>query len=143
LQISACNIFALSCSALVMSSLGRTELAIERAQRALRLSPFDPLNYLAYNALAMSYFVTGQYEPSRDAARLSVQLNPRFGVSHLFLAAALVRLGHDGEAKRMAQRALALEPAFTIRRFSALMEHEPAVFKPLADSLRQVGLPDG
>jgi tetratricopeptide (TPR) repeat protein len=142
LELSNSNIFALSCSALIMSFLGRTEPAIERAQRALRLSPFDSFNYLAYNALAVSYFVTRQYELSRDAARLSVQLNPRFGNSHLFLAAALTSLGRQEEANRVAQRVLVLDPAFTIRRFSALVGFEPAVFEPLADAWRKVGLPE-
>jgi tetratricopeptide (TPR) repeat protein len=141
-ELSNSNIFALSCSALIMSFLGRTEPAIERAQRALRLSPFDSLNYLAYNALAVSYFVTGAYESSRDAARLSVQLNPRFSVSHLYLAAALVRLGDEEEAFRVAQRVLMLDSAFTIRRVYALVGFEPAVFEPLADAWRKVGLPE-
>ena len=57
--------------------MGQTEIAVERAERALRLSPFDSLNYLAYNALAISHFVDGRYEQSHDAARRSIQLNPR------------------------------------------------------------------
>src|SRR5262249_43299537 len=114
LALSNSNVLALSCSALIMSFLGRTESAIERAQRALRLSPFDPLNYLAYNALAVSYFATERYEASHDAARLSVQLNPDFSVCHAFLAAALARLGYQKEASGEARGVLALEPAFTI-----------------------------
>jgi len=143
LELSNSNIFALSCSALVMSFLGRTEQAIERAQRALRLSPFDSLNYLAYNALAISYFATGEYQAAREAALLSVQLNPRFSVCHLFLSAALVRLGKEEDAKRVAQRVLALDPAFTIRRLADLVRFEPAVFEPLADAWRKAGLPEG
>jgi TolB-like protein len=143
LELNSSNVFALSCSALILSFLGRTETAIERAQHALRLSPFDSLNYLAYNALAISYFVMGEHRSSHDAARLSVQLNPRFSVSHLYLAAALIHLGDKEEANRVAQRILALDPAFTIRRFSVLAGFEPAVFLSLADTLRQLGLPDG
>ena len=142
LELSNSNIFALSCSALILSLLGRTEPAIERAQRAIRLSPFNSLNYLAYNAIAISCFVTGNYAASRDAARLSVQLNPRFSVCHLFLASALVRLGKKEEAKLAAHRVLALDPGFTIRRFSVLAGFEPAVFEPLADAWRKLGLPE-
>ena len=43
LELNSSNVFALSCSALILSFLGRTETAIERAQHALRLSPFDSL----------------------------------------------------------------------------------------------------
>src|SRR5262249_12825508 len=62
LTLSNSNIFALCCSALILSLMGKTDLAIERAQRALRLSPFDSLNYLSYNALAISYFTSKCYE---------------------------------------------------------------------------------
>jgi tetratricopeptide (TPR) repeat protein len=140
---SGCNIFALSCSALILAFRGQPKAAIERAERALRVSPLDPLHYLAYNALAVSCLALGRYEESRDAARLSVQLNPQFAACHLFLTAALVRLGDEVEAKQAAQRALALDPAFSIRRLSGRMGFGPLVLEPLADAWRRVGLPEG
>jgi TolB-like protein/Tfp pilus assembly protein PilF len=143
LTLSNSNIFALSCSGLIMSFLGQAEEAIERAQRALRLSPFDPLNYLAYNTLAVSYFLTERYESARDAARLSVQLNPNFSVCHLFLAAALVRLGAIEEANRAAQHVLKLDPAFTIRGLIKRLGFAPVVATALADAWNEVGLPGG
>src|SRR5262249_53659331 len=44
LALSNSNIFALGCSCVTLGWMGKAELAIERAERALRLSPFDPLN---------------------------------------------------------------------------------------------------
>jgi tetratricopeptide (TPR) repeat protein len=122
--------------------MGRTELAIERAQCAIRLSPFDFLNYLSYNALAISHFSAGRFEQSRDAAMHSTQLNPRFSVCHLFLTAALVGLGRNEEAKAEARRVLTLDPAFSIRRFSVTVGFEPTVFTPLAEAWRAAGLPE-
>jgi TolB-like protein len=142
LSLSNSNIFALSCSALILSFMGRTELAIERAQCAIRLSPFDFLNYLSYNALAISHFSAGRFEQSRDAAMHSTQLNPRFSVCHLFLTAALVGLGRNEEAKAEARRVLTLDPAFSIRRFSVTVGFEPTVFTPLAEAWRAAGLPE-
>jgi tetratricopeptide (TPR) repeat protein len=141
LQLSNSNPFALACSALVLSFMGRHEPAIEQAQRALRLSPFDSLNYLSYNALAVAYFSTEQYQQSYDAARQSVQLNPRFSVCHLFLAAALVRLGRTDEAKAEARRVLDLDSKFTVSAFSITVGFEPTVFMPLATAWREAGLP--
>jgi tetratricopeptide (TPR) repeat protein len=106
------------------------------------ISPFDSLNYLSYNALAILYFHTGRNEESHDTARRSVQLNPRFSICHLFLTAALVRLGRNQEAKVEAQRVIALDPTFTIRRFSVTAGFEPTVFMPLADTWREAGLSD-
>ncbi|HEV2546036.1 MAG TPA: winged helix-turn-helix domain-containing protein [Stellaceae bacterium] len=141
LTLSNCNIFALHSSALVLSFMGETEQAIERAQRALRLSPFDLLNYLSFNALAISYLHTGRNQEAYEAARSSVRLNPRFSICHLFLAAALVRLGRHEEARNEAREVLTLDPTFTIDRFSVTVGIEPAVFLPLAEAWQAAGLP--
>jgi TolB-like protein len=141
LSLSNSNIFALCCSALILSLLGRTDLAIVRARQAIRLSPFDSLNYLSYNALAVSCFCTGRFEEAHDAARRSVQLNPRFYICHLFLTASLAGLGRDDEAKAEAQRVLALDPSFTIGRFAVTVGFEPTVFTPLAKAWQAAGLP--
>jgi TolB-like protein len=143
LSLSPSNIIALSCSALVLSWLGESKIAIERATNAIRLSPFDFLNYLAYNALALAYFQTRDYERSFECARKSVQFNPRFSVSRAFLTAALVGLERKAEAKAEAQRVLALDPGFGIQRFSVTVGIEPRVFEPLADAWRAAGLPEG
>jgi tetratricopeptide (TPR) repeat protein len=142
LTLSSSNIFALYCSGLVLALLGDAERAIERAGRALRLSPFDSLNYLAHNALAVAYLCTDRAGQAHEAAQQSVHLNPNFSVCHLFLTAALVRLGRDAEAKQTAARVIALEPKFSIESFSVTIGFEPSVFKLLADAWRVAGLPD-
>ncbi len=141
LALSNSNALSLSCSALALSWMGKTDTAIERAQRALRLNSFDPLNYLAHNALAISYFQLGQYAQARDAARRSIQSNPQFGMSHAFLAGALVQLGCAEEAKAEAKQAVAVDPHFSIGRFSIAAGFELAVFAPFAAAWREAGIP--
>jgi TolB-like protein/class 3 adenylate cyclase len=141
LVISNSNIFALCCSALILSFAGRFELAIERAQRALRLSPFDSLNYLSNNALVVSYLCTGQAVEAHEAARSSVQLNPQFSVCHVFLTAALAGRGLLDEAKVEVRRVLELEPTFTIKRFLKVIAFEPAVVSVLTSAWEAAGLP--
>ncbi len=142
LAMSEINVVALIMSAVALSWMGESKLATERAKRALRLSPFDSLNYLSYNALAVSAFHERRFEDARDAARRAVDSNPGFSVTHLHLAAALVQLGHLDEAKTEAQRALALHPSFTISRYSVTVGQVPAVFEPIAQCWRKAGLPD-
>jgi hypothetical protein len=45
LDLGNSNVFALNFSAIVLSWMGKPELAIERAQRALRRGPFDFTNF--------------------------------------------------------------------------------------------------
>lgn len=141
LLLSNSNALSLSCSALALSWMGKTAVSIERAQRALRLNPFDPMNYLAHNALAISYFQLTKYVDARDAARRSIKSNPNFGMSHAFLAAALVRLGAVEDAKAEARLAVAFDPNFSINRFSIAAGIEPTVFAPFAQAWRETGMP--
>jgi TolB-like protein len=141
LALSNSNYFALCSSALALSWMGTTEVAIDRATRALRLSPFDPLNYLSYNALAISYLHMGQFADAHEVAMRSVQLNPRFSVSRAFLVAALSRLDRLEEAAAETRRLLDIDSAFSIRRFSVTVDIEPVVFLPLAEAWQRAGLP--
>jgi TolB-like protein len=141
LALSSSNYFALCSSALALSWMGTTEVAVDRATRALRLSPFDPLNYLSYNALAISYLHTGQFADAREVAMRSVQLNPRFSVSRAFLVAALSRLGRLEEATDETRRLLDLDSTFSIQRFSVTVDIGSAVFLPLAEAWQRAGLP--
>jgi adenylate cyclase len=141
LKLSSSNFFALSSSALVLSWLGNAQTAIERSELALRLSPFDPLNYLSLNAQAISYFQLARFDKSHEVAKRSVELNPRFSVSRAFLTAALARLGRGQEAQAEAKQVLALDPSFSVEKFAITVGVEPTVFSPMADAWRTAGLP--
>ena len=121
--------------------MGNTELAIERASRALRLSPFDPLNVRPYDALSVAYFHSKRYAEAADAARRAIGFNPGFSVSHALLAAALERLGRIEEARMTARQVLVLQPTFTILGFGRTVGFTPEVFMPFADAWVAAGLP--
>jgi TolB-like protein len=143
LELSSSNALALSCSALILAWMGKAESATERADRALRLSPFDFYNFLARHALAVVAFSCGRYAEAIDAARSAIQTNPRFSTAHAVLAAALLRAGHAIEAKAAARNVLEHEPTFAIKgtqRVAGALE--PTVFKRFADAWREIGLPE-
>jgi TolB-like protein/Tfp pilus assembly protein PilF len=142
LAISSSNVVALCTSSVALAWTGRSELAIERAQRALKLSPFDSLNYLSYQGLAGANFHLKRYDEAHLVAKRAVELNPGFSVPYAYLAAALVRLGRLPEARAAAQSVLKLDPSFTIRRFSVVVGVNPEVFDPFADAWRAAGLPE-
>ena len=141
LAISNSNVVALSNSAFVYAWMGNLELAMERANRALRLSPFD--TWVADLAIAVAQFHATRYDEARDAARRAVQANPNFSVPHILLAVALGRLGCLEEAKTEARTALALDPTFTMPRFSVTVGIVDSVFKPFADAWAEIEGLDG
>jgi hypothetical protein len=52
-----------------------------------------------------------------------------------------MRLGRMEEAKATARTVLERQPSFTIHGTSLIVKFEPAMFRPLADAWREVGLP--
>ena len=143
LELSNSNVFALNFSAIILAWMGKIELAIERAQLALRLSPFDFYNFRAHHASAIAYFYSERYAEALDAAQSAVHANSRFSIAHAVLAAALLRTGHAKEAKTAAQNVLLHEPTFSIHGVRLVAGGlKPAVFKPFADAWRELGLPE-
>ena len=109
----SCNI-ALVLGSLAMGWANEPERALEWGNRALRLSPFDRLIFVAHTGLAVGHFASGHYEEAVAAARRAIQANPMFGVAHNVLSASLAAAGRIPEAKIAAQEVLALAPHFTV-----------------------------
>ena len=142
LELSNCNVFALCWNAAILAWIGRSELAIERAQRALRLGPFDSLIWRAHHALSIAYFDSHRYGDAADSARSVIAANSAYSLPRAILAAALLRLGRLDEARAAARTVLEYEPSFTIHGTARYAELEPAVFRPMADAWREAGLPE-
>jgi adenylate cyclase len=123
---------------------GDDAIAVEQGNRALRLSPFDPLIYLPYVGLAYAHFAAGRFEETVAAASLATQSNPRFSVSQILHAAALGSLDRREDAKPVVQRLLDLQPGITVA--SAILSARyvnPENIAALGNALRRAGLPEG
>ena len=127
LEMNGNSALAFGFSALLSASTERYERAIEHARKALRLSPFDPLNYHPYCALAHTYFFTGRFEEAVAYSNLAIQANPGFSVLHAFLVAGNVNLGRLDVARMAAGRLLEIAPSWTIGGFVRDEIHAPAV----------------
>ena len=89
--LSSSSALALGFSSIVRAWKGDDVIAVEHGNRALRLSPFDPLIYLPYGGLAYAHFAAGRFGEAVTAASLAAQSNPRFIVLHMLHAASLAR----------------------------------------------------
>src|SRR6478752_6250487 len=99
LALSPSSAFTYLIGSVVFGWGGDAERAINWGERALRLSPVDPWNWFPCHGLALGHFARRQYQEAVVAARKAVQFNPGFSMSHMLLAAALVKAGHPKEAK--------------------------------------------
>src|SRR5204863_772384 len=112
--LSSSSALALGFSSIVRAWKGDDAIAVEHAERAIRLSPFDPLIQLPYVGLAYAHFAAGRFEETVAAARLATQSNPRFTVPQILHAAALGCLDRREDGKTAVQRLLELQPGITV-----------------------------
>jgi adenylate cyclase len=127
---------------------GQNELAssIESSQRAVRLSPLDPLAFLFTTGLALAHLSAERYEEAIEWADRALQTAPRYIVPMRLKLACLAHLGRIDEARELLTRVLALQPWLTIAAWKASIG-ATSIFSPefvalYIDGLRKAGLPE-
>ena len=141
--LSSSSALALGFSSIVRAWMGDDATAVDQAEHAIRLSPFDPLLYLPYIGLAYTHFAAGRFAEAADAADRAAQSNPRFTMPYVLHAAALANLGHGEEARVVADRVRELEPSITVSiAIRSARFANPDKKAELGDALRRAGLPE-
>jgi TolB-like protein/class 3 adenylate cyclase len=113
---------------------GNYERSIALAERALRLSPFDPLGVMPLAGMAGARMMKGEYEAAVACARRALQIYPTHTPSFLILIVSLVRLGRVEEARATGERFMQLSPGYRIIPRAPVLEY-------FVSELRQAGLP--
>jgi TolB-like protein/Tfp pilus assembly protein PilF len=142
LEMNSNSALAFGFSALVNAHSEHHERAIEHALKALRLSPFDPLNYHPYCALALTYLFTGRFADAVTYAAQAIGANPAFSVIHAYLVVGHINLGNHDAASAAAKRLLEIAPDFTVGGFVRMGLFRPPLMEALAAALREAGLPE-
>jgi len=129
-------------SAAAHAWMGNGPRAIEEINKAMALSPYDPLMY-AYNAYAsIAYLVDSQYERAIECALRSLRENRTYTAAHRLLVIALVLAGRENEARASARRLIELEPGLTVagfrRRYPGSASPHADIF---CDALARAGIP--
>ena len=103
--------------ALIHASSGTFAAVTPHANRALRLSPFDPVAFVAHTALGHVAVVEARYEEAASYYAQAVQANPRFSVAYFCQAIALALAGRVEEAGPIIRQLLELSPGFRSSKF--------------------------
>jgi adenylate cyclase len=141
--LSSSSALALGFSSIVRAWKGDDATAVDHAERAIRLSPFDPLLYVPYVGLAYAHFAQGRFEEAAAAAGRARQSNPKFSVPYVLQAAALANLGHGEEARAVADMLREIEPELTVSSAirSARFANQDKIAE-LGDALLRAGVPE-
>ena len=132
---------------LTMSFAGDPQRALPLIQKAMRLSPFHGINYLAIAADA--YFLQGRYEEAqRFFERILKRTQEGFlaRLSRQRLIAIHMELGRDEQARAMARKILESNPDYSLKMLKKRLLKAPFKDKTwmeaYLENLRQAGLPE-
>jgi TolB-like protein/class 3 adenylate cyclase len=123
----------------------QSEPAIEACDRALRLSPFDPLGFWFSVVPAIAHLLAGRFEQAIEWADRSLHDQPRYNPARRCKIVANAHLGRLDEARAELGRMLAIDPGATIARYRASVARSaaPEYIDVVAAGLRLAGLPEG
>ncbi len=114
------NAIAHALRSVTLSFLGRSKEALEAANFALRLSPFDEQLFQFFSFLSLAYYVDGQFSEAVKWGRRSLAENPNYTNTLKTITVAKAALGDFQGASKSAQELLSKEPNFSTRRYRAL-----------------------
>lgn len=136
-------------AAWTLSRLGWLEVYADRAdearvhfEKALRLSPLDPINFNNYVGLASAFVVAGDDNAAADMFLRALQERPNALWIHRNLAPALYGSGRLAEATASRDAMLAAYPGMSIQKFREAMVFSPAALDRISVQLRALGVPD-
>ncbi|WP_245287989.1 adenylate/guanylate cyclase domain-containing protein [Bradyrhizobium sp. Ec3.3] len=132
--------WAWTCRGWVHKCAGLPEEAVRSFERAIRMSPVDPLLYQPFAGIGMGLIELGRFDEAIVAGKKAQRQNPSFSPAHRCLASAFAHLGRDAEAREAAARLLEVDPAFTISSWIARGGQSNA--KLMIEGLRKAGLPE-
>jgi adenylate cyclase len=118
------------------------ERALENFDRALRLSPLDPMNFNNNVGIGAAHEVAERYVEAAQFYRRALQERPHAFWILRFLVSALVGAGRMDEAKVEFEHLRSVYPDSTITKFRNAMMFSPAMMDRMAAHWRAVGLPD-
>jgi adenylate cyclase len=116
--------------------------AIGNFERALRLSPIDPMNFNNYVGIGSAHEVAQEYDQAASFYRRALEERPNASWIYRNLASVLSGAGRVEEAKQAFAMMMRYYPDLTISKFKQAMVFSPAVLDRMGENLGKLGLPE-
>jgi tetratricopeptide (TPR) repeat protein len=127
-------------SSWVKTCLGQPEVALERINHALRLSPNDPLTFNFQAAQAFALFFAGRFDQAHASAEISVRLRPGILLFMCIAAASAALAGRTQDAQKILARILHANPHLRISEAHLMPLRRPQDTAKWIEGLRLAGL---
>jgi len=123
----------------ILNLAGRPEETIRLVEKAIRLNPRYPAQYLV--TLGQAYTLTRQYEEAITVLKRTITRNPNFLPAHVFLAVVYSESSREEEARAAAAEILRISPNFSLEGYQQRVHYkDPAVLERFVPALRKAGL---
>ena len=132
----------LAFDALTRCICGAYDKAIEHAEKALQLSPLEPLVYHAALALTLACLLSGRTEDAVTHARKAIEGNRNFAFPYCLLALGCARLGRTEEAAQAVKRLLGAAPRFRVGSLRRIRFADASRLQSDLEVLREAHLPE-
>jgi adenylate cyclase len=129
--------------ALVCMWRGDSELAITRLNRAIRLSPLDPMLFAMHDTMAQAHFQARRYAEAVLCAEASLAEQPDDSIATRILAVSHALTGETEKARSAVEKLMRLVPSLRVSNFQETLGPYPQeVIERQANGLRLAGLPE-
>ena len=118
----------------------RPEQAIEKFERALRLSPLDPANFNNHVGIASAHEVAGRYDEAAAMYRRALEEQPHALWIYRNLASSLAGAERLPEAREAFAAVMRAYPDLTEAKFRQAMVFSPATLDRIVTNLKKLGL---
>jgi adenylate cyclase len=126
----------------VHAYLGHGTAAVGHFERAMRLSPLDPLGHTFKCGLAFACLADRDYTNARRWADLALADQPKFVPSLRVKAAACGLLGRTSEARATVRTLLAAVPHYTLADVPDRSGRKAPHYLAYVEGLRKAGVPE-
>ncbi len=116
--------------------------ALKKFERAMRLSPLDPMNFNNYVGMASAYEVAGDYAKAVEYYQRGLEERPNALWIYRNLASSLSGAGRMNEAKQAFARMLESYPDLSGATLRQAMVFSPAFLDRMVGNLRKLGMPE-
>jgi adenylate cyclase len=120
----------------------KPDKAIENFERAIRLSPIDPMNFNNHAGVGSAHEVEQEYDEAVFFYRRALQERPHASWIYRNLASSLAGAGRVEEAKQAFTEVMRHFPGLTASKFKQAMVFSAPTMERMARHLRSLGLPE-
>jgi adenylate cyclase len=142
IEVGPSSAMAWSMSSATRGYIGDGAMAVQHAERGVRLSPLDARLFWHEGLLAQAHYVVGNYDEALEWARSAFERNESIRYNARTLIATLAALGRADEAAEVAQHLLRIQPDFRLGPYARRCPFLPPILDTWLARLRSAGLPE-